>query len=167
MQKLLNYSGSLHNRCRDHLSTRTSAESIQLIYSRRALRALSDEARQFQWQPIFWRDSYKWPRIVTVAGVWEKEAWNCHMLRLSKYYVVSKKLFWHRIGIVRVVSHEVWLDKGFVIWYSSLLFCIDCVVVITEYLNSNHYQYQWIGKPNKTLQSNALGLALNLHYVNI
>jgi len=29
------------------------------------------------------------------------------------------------------------------------------VVVITEYLNSNHFQYQQIGKLEKTLKSNA------------
>ena len=38
-----------------HPSTRAGAESIQLIYSGRALQALSDLARQFWCQPIFWR----------------------------------------------------------------------------------------------------------------
>ena len=38
-----------------HPSTRAGAESIQLIYSGRTLRALSDLARQFQCHPIFWR----------------------------------------------------------------------------------------------------------------
>jgi len=36
-----------------HPSTRAGAESIQLIYSGRALRALSDLARQFRCHPIF------------------------------------------------------------------------------------------------------------------
>jgi len=31
--------------------------------------------------------------------------------------VVSYKLFWNWIGVVRFVSHEVWFDKGFEIWY--------------------------------------------------
>ena len=53
-----NYSGPLHSYSRDavsqHLSTRAGAESIQLIYSGRALQALSDLARQFRCHPIFW-----------------------------------------------------------------------------------------------------------------
>ena len=35
---------------------------------------------------------------------------------------------------------------------SSLLFCTNCVVVITECLNSVHFHYQWIGRLNKTLK---------------
>jgi len=54
------YSGPLHSHSRDdvsqHPSTRTGAESIQLIYSGRALQALSDLARQFRCHPIFWRE---------------------------------------------------------------------------------------------------------------
>jgi len=54
------YSGPLHTHSRDavsqHPSTRAGAESIQLIYSGRALQALSDLARQFQCHPIFWRE---------------------------------------------------------------------------------------------------------------
>jgi len=55
------YSGPLHSHSRDavsqHPSTRAGAESIQLIYSGRALQALSDLARQFRCHPIFWRES--------------------------------------------------------------------------------------------------------------
>ena len=55
------YSGPLHSYSRDsvsqHPSTRAGAESIQLIYSGRALQALSDLARQFRCHPIFWRES--------------------------------------------------------------------------------------------------------------
>jgi len=40
-----------------HPSTRAGAESIQLIYSGRALRALNDLTRQFWCHPIFWRES--------------------------------------------------------------------------------------------------------------
>ena len=54
------YSGPLHSHSRDavsqHPSTRVGAESIQLIYSGRALQALSDLARQFRCHPIFWRE---------------------------------------------------------------------------------------------------------------
>jgi len=54
------YSGPLHSHSRDavsqHPSTRAGAESIQLIYSGRALQALSDLARQFRCHPIFWRE---------------------------------------------------------------------------------------------------------------
>ena len=39
-----------------HPFTRTGSESFQLIYSRHELRALINEARQFQRQPIFWRE---------------------------------------------------------------------------------------------------------------
>ena len=31
-------------------------------------------------------------------------------------YVVSNKLIWNWNGVVRLVSQEVWFDKGFVIW---------------------------------------------------
>ena len=55
------YSGPLHSHSRDavsqHPSIRTGAESIQLIYSGRALQALSDLAWQFLCHPIFWRES--------------------------------------------------------------------------------------------------------------
>jgi len=37
---------------------------------------------------------------------------------------------------------------------SSLLFLTKSVVVITEYLNSNDFQYQRIGKLKKLLESN-------------
>ena len=54
------YSGPLHSHSRDavsqHPSTRAGAESIQLIYSGRALQALSDLARRFRCHPIFWWD---------------------------------------------------------------------------------------------------------------
>ena len=56
------YSGPLHSYSRDavsqHPSTRAGAESIQLIYSGRALQALSDLAWQFQCNPIFWREFF-------------------------------------------------------------------------------------------------------------
>jgi len=56
------YSGPLHSYSRDavsqHPSTRAGAESIQLIYSGRALQALSDLARQFRCHPIFWREFF-------------------------------------------------------------------------------------------------------------
>jgi len=32
-------------------------------------------------------------------------------------YVVSYKLFWNWIGVVRFISQEVWFNKGFVIWH--------------------------------------------------
>jgi len=64
------YSGPLHSCSRDavsqHQSTRAGAESIQPIYSGRALQALSDIARQFWCHPIF------------LAGVLE-EFGNCGM----------------------------------------------------------------------------------------
>jgi len=51
------YSGPLHSCSRDavsqHPSIRAGAESIQLIYSGRALQALCDLARQFRCHPIF------------------------------------------------------------------------------------------------------------------
>jgi len=54
------YISPLHSYSRDavsqHPSTRAGAESIQLIYSGRALQALSDLAWQFQCHPIFWRE---------------------------------------------------------------------------------------------------------------
>ena len=51
------YSGPLHSHSHDavsqHPSTRAGAESIQLIYSGRALQALSDLARHFGVTPFF------------------------------------------------------------------------------------------------------------------
>jgi len=77
------------------------------------------------------------------------------MLRVM-IYVVSYKLFWNWIRVVRfqVASHEVCSDCGFVIWHFLHWFFKDCVVVITEYLNWNHFQYRWSGEPNNTLKSN-------------
>ena len=67
------YSGPLHSYSRDavsqHPSTRAGAESIQLIYSGRALQALSDLARQFRCHPIFWRES--------IIG---QHTWKCQIL---------------------------------------------------------------------------------------
>jgi len=36
--------------------------------------------------------------------------------------------------------------------FSSLLFCTNCVVVITEYWGSNYFHYQWIGRQTKKLE---------------
>ena len=38
------------------------------------------------------------------------------MLRVMTY-VVSYKVFWNWIGVVQFSCHEVWSDKGFVIWH--------------------------------------------------
>jgi len=78
-------------------------------------------------------------------------------LRVMTYFL-SYNLFWNWIGAVRfeVVSHEVCSDRGLGIWYLFLFVFTNLVVVIAEYLNSHHLQYQWIGKLNKTLKSNAL-----------
>jgi len=102
------------------------------------------------------------------------------MLRVMMY-VVSYKQFWNEIGVewfvshevccakkkwrkkikkkqgvvrFQVVSHEVCSDKVFVNWH-FLHFFLNCVVVITEYLNWDYFQYPWIGKPNKTLKLSA------------
>jgi len=48
------------------------------------------------------------------------------MLRVMTY-VVSYKLFWNWIGVVRFVSHEVWFDQGFVNWH-FLHYCFVPVV---------------------------------------
>jgi len=47
------------------------------------------------------------------------------------------------------------LTKGLIFYI--LFHCVLTIffVVITRYLNPNHFQYQWIGIPNKTLKSNA------------
>ena len=68
-------------------------------------------------------------------------------------YVVFHKLFWNWTGVVQFVSHEVW--RICYLTLSSSMFLTNSVVVITEFLNSNHFQYQWIGIPSKTLTSNA------------
>jgi len=48
-----------------------------------------------------------------------------------------------RESFKRIISSRV-IIKGIII-----------IVVITGYLNSNHFQFQRIGKPNKKLKSNA------------
>ena len=68
-------------------------------------------------------------------------------------YVVSYKLFWDciQVGVLWFVSHEVWFDKGFVIWHISLRVRTTCVVVITEYWNSNHLYHRRISRQDKIL----------------
>ena len=65
------------------------------------------------------------------------------MLRVMTY-VVSYKMFWNWIGVVRFqgVFHEVCSDKGSVIWYFLYFFFTNSVVGITYFLNSNHFHYQ-------------------------
>jgi len=41
----------------------------------------------------------------------------------------------------------VW-QSVFYLALSSLLFCTKCVVEITQYVNSNHFHYRWIGRLN-------------------
>ena len=41
-------------------------------------------------------------------------------------YVVSDKPFWNWIGVVRLVSNEVWFDQGSVLWH----FLHDCLAQI-------------------------------------
>jgi len=83
-------------------------------------------------------------RVVTVISHCIREVLACKrimfMLRVMTH-VVSYKLFWNWIGFVQFqfVSHEVLFDKGFVIWHFFFCFIINCVVVITEYFNSNHF----------------------------
>jgi len=92
------YSGALHSHSRDavsqHPSTRAGAESIQLIYSGRALQALSDLARQFRCHPIFWRESSE------CSG--ESDVW-CGMNRKNQY-VCTGNLKWGRnvVGLGRL-----------------------------------------------------------------
>jgi len=49
------------------------------------------------------------------------------------------------------------LTKGLIIDTFFIVFFANCVVVISEYLNSNQIQYQLIGKLKKTLKSNNPG----------
>jgi len=74
------------------------------------------------------------------------------LLRMMTYFVVYK-LFWNWIGVVRFVLHEVGSDEELTL--SALMFSTNSVVVITQFLNSTYFQYQWIGKVKKTLKSNA------------
>jgi len=83
-----------------------------------------------------------------LAGMW----CLCHVSWHTLFLITVLEL----IGFVRFqfVSHEVCSDEGLVIWHFLFYVFTNCIVVITEYLNSNHFKYQWIGKPNK--KSNAL-----------
>ena len=63
------------------------------------------------------------------------------MLRVMMYDD-SYELFWTRISAVRFVSREVWSDKGLLFDKSFIPIFNQCVVVITEHLNSTHFQYQ-------------------------
>jgi len=58
---------------------------------------------------------------------YEETAWKWRKIETSlviviftlrvRTYVVSIKLFWNINCVVRFVSHEVWSDKGFIIWH--------------------------------------------------
>jgi len=61
----------------------------------------------------------------------QKTAWKLRRIETSLVivifilrvltYVVAYTFFWNWIGVVRSVSHAVWLDKRFVIWH-----CLRC-----------------------------------------
>jgi len=77
---------------------------------------------------------------------------------------MSFTVFWNRIGLVQFVLPRA----GDFIWQrvcyltlSSLLFGINCVVVITEYWSSKHYHYQWIGRQNEKLEIHCITEWLN------
>jgi len=53
------------------------------------------------------------------------------------------------------ISRGLKWQKKCYLTLSSLLFSTNSVVVMTEYLNLNHFQYHWIGKRKKTLTSDA------------
>ena len=65
-------------------------------------------------------------------------------------YVVSFINCFELNWFVRFVSYEVWSDKRFVMWHFRgcwflQIQCVD-VITVTEHLNSNPFQYQWIGR---------------------
>jgi len=66
--------------------------------------------------------AWKWRRIETSLMI------VIIMLRVLTY-VVSYKLFWDWIGVVRFVSQEVWFGKGFVIWY-FFHYCLVQIVML-------------------------------------
>jgi len=82
-----------------HPSTCAGAESIQLIYSGRALRALSDLARQFQCQPIFWRNCFntqEFTRFVSTGVVSaSSRALTCPFKQSNASVWSLFKLSWH------------------------------------------------------------------------
>ena len=90
------YSGPLHSYSCDaasqHPSTRAGAESIQLIYSGRALQALSDLARQFRCPPIFWREFHAYVytsfiRVTLLIDVCDM-AHSCVTCLIHKCYIL-------------------------------------------------------------------------------
>jgi len=105
-----------------------SLSSCQLVSSQRRValwRVFSNKVIQ-----VFGHCWVDIPRIHT--SEWESN-WCCAIC-------VSRGLIWQRICYLTL---------------SSLMFLTNSVIVITEFLSSNHFQYQWIGKVKKTQKSNA------------
>ena len=111
----------------DYVNRSASHQQFRLIHQRRAWRLRSDE-RGHKYQALD------------------------HFLLWRTLFFI--KLFWNWTGVVRFVCHEVWSDKRFFIrHFLHLMFLTNSVIVITDFLNSNHFQYQWIGKVKKTPKS--------------
>jgi len=99
-------------------------------------------------------ESYLWPSAQNrfcerygLAGVW----CSCYV-RWCMLFLIN--CFGIELVLCDLYLTRFALRKDFYGTLSSLFFA-NCVGVITEYLNSKHFQCQWVGKPNKTLKWNA------------
>jgi len=102
-------------------------------------------------------------RVVTVIS-------HCIVLFCERYLLAGVwclcYVWWHTFFIINCLGIELVLcnfklyptrfvlTKGLLFNTLFIVFFTNCVVVITEYVNSNHCQYRWIGEPNNTLESN-------------
>jgi len=58
------------------------------------------------------------------------------------------------ISLESVATRVVTGISHWIVLFYKRCWLANCVVVITECSNSNQFQYQWNGRPNKTLKSN-------------
>jgi len=93
----------------------------------------------------------------------EETAWKRRRIETSLVVFILCYVCWHTLFLVNCFGIELVLcdciSRG-LIWQRvcyltlfSLLLCTNCVVGITEYWSSSNFQYQWIGRQNKKLET--------------
>jgi len=101
-------------------------------------------------------------------SVWSPMSWQPTHAHLCGRLSVFPKLFaspsqshhcsppwWsHQVTGICISQGLIW-QKVFNLTPFALLLLTNCIAVIMRYVNANHLEYQWIGKPNKKLKQNA------------
>jgi len=148
------YSGPLYSYSRDavsqHPSTRAGAESIQLIWSGRALQALSDLARQFRCHPIFWREFSQLSRLQR-SGASSQNATTMNNYELAGETSLQASRWISRIHGVQHTNmqHNLHAPTAFACTESYLHpHNIEICTIVKEavkgrYLNNLKNDYEW------------------------